>query len=149
MPTTAAAAPRRAEVPAATVQHEYTATLPSATLVVQLDERRSLVRQVPLTSTTSGLALLEATGLAVAVAESSFGPVVCAIQGTGCPAEECFCDDRQFWNYSFGQKTAGSLMRSEQPLLPSMQQGGRGMAMGSGREPTRSPQTVRWRQHKG
>ncbi len=101
MPTTAAAAPWRAEVPAATVQQEYTATLPSATLVVQLDDRRSLVRRVPFSSTTSGLALLEATGLAVAVAESNFGAVVCAIQGTGCPAEECFCDDRQYWNYNF------------------------------------------------
>ncbi len=106
MPTTVAAAPLRAEVPTATAQSEYTPTLPSATIVVQLDERRSLVRQVPITSTTSGLALLKATGLAVAVAESSFGPVVCAIQGTGCPAEECFCDDRRYWNYSFWTENA-------------------------------------------
>src|SRR5690606_31808910 len=53
-----------------------------------------------------GLAMLEATGLDLAVAETSFGPAVCAIEGIGCPADNCFCNTDEFWGYNFWDGTA-------------------------------------------
>lgn len=69
-------------------------------IIVQTDEGL-LSRAVTLTAPISGLALLESTGLSLTLAETSFGPAVCAIAGTGCPAEDCFCGGANFWNYGF------------------------------------------------
>src|SRR5690606_12143035 len=71
---------------------EHTGTVSTAAVVVQLDNQRSIVRWVDFTDTVSGLAMLEATGLDLAVAETSFGPAVCAIEGVGCPVDNCFCN---------------------------------------------------------
>ena len=49
----------------------------------------------------TGLAVLLGTGLDVTWANSSFGPAVCAIEGVGCPADNCFCDPDRFWAYSY------------------------------------------------
>lgn len=70
-----------------------------ATLVVQLDESRAVVRQVDFTAPISGLALLEQSGLDVAKAEFNWGTAVCSIEGVGCPADDCFCHENIFWNY--------------------------------------------------
>ena len=70
-------------------------------LLVQREDGSQLVRAVTYTVPISGLAVLQASGLELAVAESSFGPAVCAIAGTGCPAEDCFCNPDNFWNYGF------------------------------------------------
>ncbi len=59
-----------------------------------------LVRPITFTTPLSGLAALQASGLEVTVAETSFGPAVCAVAGVGCPADDCFCGGDNFWNYS-------------------------------------------------
>lgn len=80
---------------------EHTGTVNTAAVVVQLDDRRSIVRWVDFTEPISGITALEASGLDVTIAETSFGPAVCAIEGVGCPADNCFCDPEQFWAYNF------------------------------------------------
>lgn len=75
------------------------ATPYTATIVVQADGGL-LVRPITFTDAISGLAALQASGLDVTVADTSFGRAVCAIAGTGCPADDCFCGGDLFWNYS-------------------------------------------------
>lgn len=79
----------------------HTPTANTAAILVQFDDRRSVVREVTFDAAISGLEALQASGLDVTVAETSFGPAVCAIEGVGCPADDCFCNPDQFWNYSF------------------------------------------------
>ena len=62
---------------------------------------RSAVRWVDFTEPISGLAALEQSGLDITVADTSFGPAVCAIEGVGCPADNCFCDANRYWAYSY------------------------------------------------
>jgi hypothetical protein len=69
-------------------------------VVVHLDGPGSMVRPITFTAPISGLEALLRTGLSVTVADTSFGPAVCAIEGLGCPAEDCFCDPERFWSYS-------------------------------------------------
>jgi hypothetical protein len=90
-------------VDAATIaaHSEHTGTVNTAAIVVQVDDSRSIVRWVDFTDPISGIAALEASGLNVTIAETSFGPAVCAIEGVGCPADNCFCDPDQFWAYNF------------------------------------------------
>jgi hypothetical protein len=71
-----------------------------AHVVVQLDGPDTLVRPITFSEPISGLEALLRTGLSVTVADTSFGPAVCAIEGLGCPAEDCFCDASRFWSYS-------------------------------------------------
>lgn len=97
----AAAAP---PVAAITAHGEHTGTL-SAAVVVDLGGATA-VRWVDFDEPQSGLAVLQASGLDVTVAESSFGPAVCAIEGVGCPVENCFCDPDRFWNYSYWDGSA-------------------------------------------
>ncbi|RMG96030.1 MAG: hypothetical protein D6706_10885 [Chloroflexi bacterium] len=51
----------------------------------------------------SGYDLLTQAGLDVVVATGNAGTAVCAIEGTGCPADDCFCrcqgPDCQYWSY--------------------------------------------------
>lgn len=42
---------------------------------------------------------LKAASIALASADSGFGPAVCGINQVGCPAENCFCDKDHFWAY--------------------------------------------------
>src|SRR5690554_3288358 len=72
--------------PAATVEQaqptEVAAQEPSgdqATLIVQLDDDRTLVRKLDLTAPISGLALLEQSDLDVVKADFSWGTAVCSI----------------------------------------------------------------------
>lgn len=78
-------------------------TSPAAAIVVVQTDQGVVVRPITFTQPLSGLAALLATGLDVAVAESSFGPAVCAIEGVGCPADDCFCNANEFWNYAYAQ----------------------------------------------
>jgi hypothetical protein len=66
---------------------------------VQLDNSGTVVRQVDVTAPISGLALLEQSGLDVEKANFDWGTAVCSIEGVGCPAEDCFCNDKVFWSY--------------------------------------------------
>jgi hypothetical protein len=70
-----------------------------ATLILQLDDNRTLVRKLDLTVPISGLALLEQSDLDVIKADFSWGTAVCSIEGVGCPSEDCFCSENTFWNY--------------------------------------------------
>ena len=62
-----------------------------ASVIVQFDDHATHIRAVDVTAPISGLAALQASGLDVVVADSGFGPAVCAIAGVGCPADDCFC----------------------------------------------------------
>jgi hypothetical protein len=44
-----------------------------------------------LETPTDNITALEATGLDLAVKDWGFGYTVCAIEGLGCPEEDCFC----------------------------------------------------------
>ncbi len=52
---------------------------------------------VPMTATTFDV--LQAAKIALISQNTSFGPAVCSINGTGCPATNCFCDPAHFWAY--------------------------------------------------
>jgi hypothetical protein len=93
--------------PATIVAHgEHTDTVATAAVVVDLGDGAAAVRWVDLAAPLSGLEVLEASGLDVTVAESSFGPAVCAIEQVGCPVDNCFCDADNYWNYSFWDGSA-------------------------------------------
>ena len=76
------------------------AAVSSAHVVVQFAPGAISVRPVTFTEPISGLAALLASGLDVSVAETSFGPAVCAVEGVGCPVDNCFCDPQRFWSYA-------------------------------------------------
>lgn len=82
---------------AITATTDATAT---AQIVVQFGPGEVAVRAITLTEPISGLAALQRTGLDVTVAETSFGPAVCAVEGVGCPQDNCFCDPARFWSYA-------------------------------------------------
>jgi hypothetical protein len=70
-----------------------------AGVVIQFDE--AAVRTVQFSQPISGIKALELSGLDFEVAETSFGPAVCSIEGVGCPATDCFCGGDNFWNYTY------------------------------------------------
>lgn len=74
-------------------------TSDQTTLVVQFDDARRVVRKIDFTEPISGLALLEQSDLDVVKAEFDWGSAVCSIEGVGCPAEDCFCQENAFWSY--------------------------------------------------
>ena len=73
----------------------------TATVIVQTDGSRTNVRTLTFSEPISGVTALLAAGYDAAVADTGFGPAVCAIEGTGCPAENCFCNETLFWNYNY------------------------------------------------
>jgi hypothetical protein len=74
----------------------------AADIVVDLGDGRTITRRVTFTSATiSGLQALQLSGLELTTVDFSFGTAVCAIEGVGCPASNCFCDANQFWGYRF------------------------------------------------
>ena len=52
---------------------------------------------VPMTATTFDV--LKAAKIVLVSQNTSFGPAVCSINGTGCPATNCFCDPAHFWAF--------------------------------------------------
>lgn len=42
---------------------------------------------------------LQAADIDLAVASTDYGPGLCAINATGCPVENCFCDAAHYWAY--------------------------------------------------
>jgi hypothetical protein len=77
-----------------------------AVIVVQLGDHHALVRPITFTTPISGVSALQASGLDVTVADTSFGPAVCAVEGVGCPADDCFCGGDLFWNYNYWDGSA-------------------------------------------
>ncbi len=70
------------------------------TVIVQVDTHDSLVRRFAVDGTVSGLAALELSGLDIITTTTGFGPAVCSIAGTGCPADDCFCN-LGMWTYQY------------------------------------------------
>jgi hypothetical protein len=96
----AAIAPAPVAQEGAAVTSTTSVTASHAHVVVQLDAAKTLVRPITFSEPISGLEALLRTGLSVTVADTSFGPAVCAVEGVGCPADDCFCDAGHFWSYS-------------------------------------------------
>ena len=87
--------------PATLLAHGSHTDTNTAAIVVQFDDARSAIRWVDFTAPISGLAALAQSGLDITVGETSWGPAVCAIEGVGCPADNCFCDANRYWGYSY------------------------------------------------
>lgn len=75
-----------------------------AILIVQPDDASTMVRRISFTTPISGLRALELSGLQIVTTSSSFGPLVCSIEGVGCPADNCFCSS-SYWAYSYWDGT--------------------------------------------
>lgn len=74
----------------------------AADVVVDFGDGRTVTRRVAFTSPTiSGLQALQSSGLALTTVDFSFGTAICAIEGVGCPASNCFCNADKFWGYQF------------------------------------------------
>lgn len=73
----------------------------AADVIVQFDDHALIVRAIEFSTPISGLHALELTGLDLTIADTGFGPAVCAIEGVGCPADDCFCGGDTFWGYNF------------------------------------------------
>ncbi len=71
-------------------------------LVVDLGNGQVITRRVTFTTPTiSGLEALQRSGLDLEIATYSFGSAICAIEGVGCPATNCFCNPNQYWSYHY------------------------------------------------
>ena len=59
-----------------------------------------------------GIALLrladqQVGGVDPVFSQTSIGTAVCSLRGTGCPADDCFCDPNEYWNYANGNGAGG------------------------------------------
>lgn len=79
-----------------------------AQVIVQLDDRDVLIRDITFQKRkTSGFDALLLTGLNVVWKDTQFGPAVCAIQGVGMPADNCFGDPQgRYWSYRYWDSNA-------------------------------------------
>lgn len=75
--------------------------LQTASVIVQFDDNARVARNIQFTDPISGLTALQLADLNVVISDTSFGPAVCAIEGVGCPQEDCFCAGSSFWGYSY------------------------------------------------
>lgn len=93
--------PLLAQAAPATAENGPTASN-SIAVVVQFSETDRSIRKVEFSSSTiTGLQALLDSGLDVVTQNFSWGTAVCAIEGVGCPASNCFCDSSKFWNYEY------------------------------------------------
>lgn len=77
-----------------------------AHVVVQFADRDLAARAINFTAPISGLRALQLTGIPVVTASFGWGTAVCAINGVGCPANNCFCDPNSFWGYKYWDGSA-------------------------------------------
>ena len=67
-------------------------------LVIQFPDRSyTEIVTVPDTATTADV--LQAAVIPVGIAQLSFGPGLCNINGVGNPVDDCFADPAHFWAY--------------------------------------------------
>jgi len=66
-------------------------TVSTAHIVARFGDHDAIVRKITFTEPISGLAALKLSGLDIVTAMTALGPTVCAIEGIGCPADDCFC----------------------------------------------------------
>jgi prenyltransferase beta subunit len=73
-----------------------------ADVVVDFGDGHTITRRVTFAAPTiTGLQALQSSGLQLTTVDFSFGTAICAIEGVGCPATNCFCDANKFWGYEF------------------------------------------------
>lgn len=85
------AAPALAQTPApSTKQVGLVIAFPDGTRHIE-------IVTVPTAATT--FEVLEAADIDLASQSTQFGPAICNINGTGCPAEDCFCNAEEYWAY--------------------------------------------------
>lgn len=68
-------------------------------LVVTFADGSSHKEIVTAPAGATTLDVLKAAQLTVVTSETAFGPALCKINDTGCPAENCFCNAEAFWAY--------------------------------------------------
>ena len=89
----------------ATWTHSGAQELNKAALVIRFDESKFTSSCVAFeVETISGLELLDKAGLTVSKKVEGMGSLVCEIDNTGCPADDCFCQcsgggDCIYWSY--------------------------------------------------
>ncbi|MFO7541018.1 MAG: prenyltransferase/squalene oxidase repeat-containing protein [Chloroflexota bacterium] len=79
-----------------------------AALIIVLEDGLTVERCVDFAEPEiTGLELLQRSGLDLALNISGSGAAVCSIEGTGCPADDCFCEcsgaDCVYWAYWYQQ----------------------------------------------
>jgi hypothetical protein len=121
------------------------AATPAADLVVDFGDGRVAVRRVLVEEGTTGLRLLEGSGLTLAQA----GGAVCALGGLGCPATDCFCQctrstDCRFWAYHHGLAGGGWSLATTGPAEHAVAPGAlEGWVWGGDRPPVTATAEVR------
>jgi hypothetical protein len=65
----------------------------AARVVVVLSGEKAAVRSITWTGTISRVTALRIAGFDV----ENLGDAICSIEGDGCPPEDCFCSDNQWW----------------------------------------------------
>jgi len=79
--------------------------LNKAAVVVRLEDDQVASRCVSFSEESlSGIDLLRRSGLAIETKVEGMGSLVCSIENTGCPADDCFCQcsggsDCVYWSY--------------------------------------------------
>jgi hypothetical protein len=71
-----------------------------ASIIVQFDDQARIIRTIEFTAPISGFTALQWSGLEIVYTETAFGPAICAIEGVGCPATDCFCNSH-YWGYNW------------------------------------------------
>ena len=71
-----------------------------AGLIVQLPDVPPLTYCVEWSKDSfTGFELLQSAGLEIIAEHSPMGAAVCSLNGTGCPASDCFCRKTIYWSY--------------------------------------------------
>ncbi len=68
-------------------------------LVVTFADGTSHKEIVTAPAGATALDVLMAAKVTVVTSETAFGPALCKINDTGCPADNCFCDASAYWAY--------------------------------------------------
>jgi hypothetical protein len=68
-------------------------------LVISFADGSTQTKVVTVPSNATALDALKASDLTIETSETQFGPALCKINTSGCPATNCFCDAEHFWAY--------------------------------------------------
>jgi LPXTG-motif cell wall-anchored protein len=84
-------------------------------LVVSFPGNNNQAEIVTVPASATALDVLQKSSFQVVSSSSGgFGPAVCAINGTGCPATNCFCDKSHFWAYYHLDPQTGKWVASQE-----------------------------------
>jgi hypothetical protein len=68
-------------------------------LVIAFPDGTQHTEIVTVPAAANTFEVLQAADIELASQDTAFGPAVCSINGTGCPADNCFCNEKEFWAY--------------------------------------------------